>query len=162
MPELNGSHIEVLEKPPSALQFSRLVRISRPAVIKGFEVPASKAWSNEYLIDRMGSRKISIAVTPNGLADAIIRGPDDKIYFTEPLVEQMTMTQFLSKISSDSNVECSEVHYLQSQNGNLYSGLYFEENGLDSFSEFEPLRSDIPADISWCTDVFAQRNSRMQ
>lgn len=33
--DLNGSGIEVLEKPPSPLEFSRLVHISRPVIIKG-------------------------------------------------------------------------------------------------------------------------------
>ena len=33
--DLNGSHIETLEMPPTALEFSRLVHISRPVIIKG-------------------------------------------------------------------------------------------------------------------------------
>lgn len=65
----------------------------------------------------MGSRKVSIAVTPNGsvlllrlnksklhhcsrLADAVTRGSDNKLYFAEPYVEQMTMADFLSKLTS--------------------------------------------------------------
>lgn len=32
---LNGSHYETLESLPSALEFSQLVRISRPALIRG-------------------------------------------------------------------------------------------------------------------------------
>jgi jumonji domain-containing protein 7 len=34
------------------------------------------------------------------LADAVTPGPGDKLYFAEPLVEQMTMTDFLAKIST--------------------------------------------------------------
>jgi peptidyl-lysine (3S)-dioxygenase / protease len=48
----------------------------------------------------------------------------------------------------------SEIYYLQSQNGNLYSSRYFERGGLDSPSEFEPLRQDVPKDIDWCTEAF--------
>lgn len=33
--DLNGSHFEVLDEPPSALQFARLSHISRPVLIKG-------------------------------------------------------------------------------------------------------------------------------
>ena len=33
--DLNGSYIETLDAPPSALEFSRLVHVSRPVVIKG-------------------------------------------------------------------------------------------------------------------------------
>jgi len=36
--DLNGSTIEVLEKPPSPLEFSRLVHISRPVIIKGIYI----------------------------------------------------------------------------------------------------------------------------
>jgi jumonji domain-containing protein 7 len=36
------------------------------------------------------------------MADAITRGTDNRLYFAEPLVEQMTMPAFLSKISSGS------------------------------------------------------------
>ena len=43
--------------------------------------------------------------------------------------------------ASDDNA--SEVHYLQSQNGNLHSA-----NG-----EFEPLTHDVPKDISWCSEA---------
>ncbi|KAK7054280.1 hypothetical protein R3P38DRAFT_2856957, partial [Favolaschia claudopus] len=33
--DLNGDHIDVLEEPPTALEFSRLVHISRPVLIRG-------------------------------------------------------------------------------------------------------------------------------
>ena len=33
--ELNGTQYDVLEVPPSALEFSRLVHIARPVLIKG-------------------------------------------------------------------------------------------------------------------------------
>lgn len=152
--ELNGSHIEVLQRPPSALQFAQLVHISRPVLIRSEHNELKYRWTDEYLIDRMGSRKISIAVTPNGLADAVTRGSDDKLYFAEPFVEQMTMAEFLSKLTSDSTH--SEIYYLQSQNGNIYSSRYFKEDSLDSPSEFEPLRPDVPKDITWCTEAFGE------
>lgn len=82
--ELNGNHVETLQEPPSAVEFSRLVHISRPVIIKGshivkptyrlhlclvgFKTPASTLWSNDYLVQKMGSQKISIAITPNGSA----------------------------------------------------------------------------------------------
>ena len=80
--DLNGSHIETLDNPPTALEFSRLIHISRPVIIKGhhplcqkchmtdyvtgIKMPALEKWTNDYLIDKMGSRKISVAITPNG------------------------------------------------------------------------------------------------
>ena len=34
------------------------------------------------------------------LADAVTRGPDNLFYFAEPFVEQMTMAEFLSRLSA--------------------------------------------------------------
>ncbi|KAF9534322.1 hypothetical protein CPB83DRAFT_329092 [Crepidotus variabilis] len=36
----NGTTIEILKKPPTALEFSRLVHVSRPAIIKGIVLRA--------------------------------------------------------------------------------------------------------------------------
>lgn len=48
----------------------------------------------------------------------------------------------------------SEVHYLQSQNGNVYSTHFFQDNDADSLSEFEPLRRDVPSEVQWCSEAF--------
>ncbi|KAF8639863.1 hypothetical protein AX17_001118 [Amanita inopinata Kibby_2008] len=149
--ELNGSYIEVLESPPTALEFSRLVHIARPVVIKGLDIPAYQKWTDRYLIHEMGSRQISVAVTPNGRADAVVKGPGDKLYFVEPCVDRMTMAELLSRLSADSDL--SEICYLQSQNGNLYDSTYFKAQTADSQTEFEPLRGDVPSQISWCSEA---------
>ncbi|KAF5370114.1 hypothetical protein D9758_001043 [Tetrapyrgos nigripes] len=156
--DLNGFHVDVLEKPPTPLEFSRLVHISRPVLIKGDPVgfkaaPNPGLWTDEYLAETMGSRSISVAVTPNGRADAITTGPDEKLYFAEPCVESMTMSDLLAKLSDHKrgSSENSETYYLQSQNGNLYSSRFFE--GMDDPSEFEPLRRGVPSEISWCSQA---------
>jgi len=33
--DLNGTSIEILEEPPTPVEFARLVHISRPVIIKG-------------------------------------------------------------------------------------------------------------------------------
>ncbi|EGO01893.1 hypothetical protein SERLA73DRAFT_177489 [Serpula lacrymans var. lacrymans S7.3] len=154
--DMNGSYIETLDEPPTALQFSRLAHISRPVIIKGFEVPALKRWTDKYILERMQQRSISVAVTPNGAADAVTRGSDGELYFAEPHVEQMTMGSFLSKLTptaQESTAMPDEVYYLQSQNGNLYSNSFFDHSDEDT-SEFESLRPDVPSDISWCSEAF--------
>ncbi|KAJ7283646.1 cupin-like domain-containing protein [Mycena rebaudengoi] len=111
--DLNGTHVEVLDEPPTALDFSRIVHISRPVII----------------------REISVAVTPNGRADAVTRAPNGELFFVEPYVEKMKMSEFLfTKLSGKAE---SETHYLQSQNGNV-------------------LRPDIPKEIPWCSDAFGK------
>ena len=89
--ELNGTHIETLEEPPSPTEFMRLVHISRPVVIKGnfdffFRINmdndggmtgvhqlALDKWSDEYLRSKMADREISVATTPNGFVIMQIR-----------------------------------------------------------------------------------------
>jgi len=156
--DLNGTHYETLQKPPSALEFSRLVRISRPVVINGLKIPALTRWTDEYLVERMGDRGISVAVTPNGRADAVTPGPDGVLYFVEPQTQQMTMREFLSSLSSrtDDTTASEETCYLQSQNGNMYSNQFFERplSREPELSEFELLRADVPSEISWCSQAF--------
>jgi jumonji domain-containing protein 7 len=133
-----------------------------------------RSWDDDYLVASMGNAKLSVAVTPNGSAkswtsvspllrlssraDAVTRGSDDKLYFVEPHVEKMTMAEFLSPKPSrgtgepQSQAHPSEIRYLQSQNGNVYSNRFFE--GTADPSEFEALRPDIPCEISWCSEAF--------
>ncbi|KAJ4481542.1 Clavaminate synthase-like protein [Lentinula edodes] len=156
--DLNGDHIDILEGPPTALEFARIVQISRPRLTRqvapGFQASSLK-WSNDYLISKMGSGLISVAVTPNGRADAITLGPNGKLYFAEPAVEKMTMKSLLDNLSdnkcSDGDGVAAETYYLQSQNGNVYSSSFF--SGQDDSSEFEPLRQGIPSDVKWCTEA---------
>ncbi|KAJ7047368.1 Clavaminate synthase-like protein [Mycena alexandri] len=150
--DLNGNHIDVLDEPPTALEFSRLAHISRPVLIRGMQTPSVRLWDDEYLAATMGKAKISVAVTPNGRADAVTRAPDGKLYFVEPHVEQMSISDLFSKLSREN--DDSDVYYLQSQNGNVYSSRFFE--GTGDPSEFEALRADIPGEISWCSEAFGR------
>ncbi|KAJ7700096.1 Clavaminate synthase-like protein [Mycena rosella] len=151
--DLNGTHIEVLEEPPTALEFSRLVHISRPVLIRGVQIPTVRLWDDDYLAASMGEAEISVAVTPNGHADAVTRGPDGKLYFVEPHLEKMKMSEFLGpKVRGEPHR--SEIYYLQSQNGNVYSNRFFE--GAPDPSEFEALRPDIPSEIPWCSAAFGR------
>lgn len=47
------------------------------------------------------------------------------------------------------------IHYLQSQNGNLFTNKYFEGSSEDP-SEFEPLRADVLAEVPWCTEALGR------
>ncbi|EED84733.1 predicted protein, partial [Postia placenta Mad-698-R] len=146
--DLNGSHYQILDASPTPLEFSRIVHIGRPALIrsKACEIPEGMSrWTDRYLIERMGERKISIAVTPTGRADAITQGPDGRLFFAEPHVETMTMGRFLEMLHN--------VHYLQSQNGNLYTARYYDSVGDSDPSEFEPLRGDVPSEVPWCSEA---------
>ncbi len=114
----------------------------------------------------------SLRLTYFSLADAITEGSDGRIYFAEPYVCQMSMSELLSRlgtgqvrdvctlsfyspIRSTSQPDQSEVRYLQSQNGNLYTSKYFEVQN-DS-SELEPLREDVPSEIAWSSEALGWR-----
>ena len=47
------------------------------------------------------------------------------------------------------------MHYLQSQNGNMFTAAYFDMSGTDDpdSSEFEPLREYLPSEIPWCSEA---------
>jgi jumonji domain-containing protein 7 len=173
--------------------------------VTGLEIPAIERWTDEYIIERMGDREISVAVTPNGYydssarslydyfltkflrsrADAVTPGPNDKLYFVEPYTQKMTMQDFLSALTPVTGYcstylriyvcadvclcpphldkmtllnEKQDIHYLQSQNGNMYTRQFFESRSeqAPTFepSEFEPMRADVPSEIPWCSHAF--------
>lgn len=114
-------------------------------------------------------------------ADAIARGSDGRLYFVEPYVEKMTMQELFTKLGSDldsylaflwlsylissagaSDDKSSEVYYLQSQNGNLYSADSLNSilDNADIESEFEPLTYEVPKDIPWCSEALGSILSR--
>ncbi|THH10238.1 hypothetical protein EW145_g1468 [Phellinidium pouzarii] len=147
--ELNGLHIETLNQP-SPVEFLRIVRIARPTLIKGFRTPALDKWDDDYLIKQMGDRPVSVAVTPSGNADAIVIGEDGIKYFVEPHIECFTMRELLNHLNpSLGGAEVSsEVYYLQSQNGNLYTA----QTECD-MSEFDALRMDVSREVSWASEA---------
>ncbi|KAI0774451.1 Clavaminate synthase-like protein [Fomes fomentarius] len=158
--DLNGGKFDTLDDYPSPLEFSRLVHIARPVFMKASAIPEaldSELWSKSWITDRMGDKHISVAVTPNGRADAVTRGPDKKLYFVEPYTQKMTLSSFLQTLSSDLDGTGAsgggEVHYLQSQNGNMFTNRYFDMSGEDDPSEFEPLREYVPSEIPWCSEA---------
>ncbi|KAF8517797.1 Clavaminate synthase-like protein [Gautieria morchelliformis] len=145
--DINGHALPTLNSPPSPLEFSRLVHISRPALIKGCTHVRHDIWTREYLLCTLGSNhEISVAVTPQGQgADALVSGPDGETYFAEPHVETMSIKLFLYRLADERSTD--EAFYLQSQNGNVYP---------TEPSEFELLRKDLPADISWASEALGR------
>ncbi|KAI0638359.1 Clavaminate synthase-like protein [Trametes polyzona] len=157
--ELNGTQYDILDEFPTALEFSRLVHIGRPVLIRDSAIPDAeddRTWTKQSIADKMGDKKISVAVTPNGRADAVTRGPNNRLYFVEPHTQQMGVRPFLDTLSSDHDrptQDGGEVHYLQSQNGNLFTSRYFQLTGEEDPSEFELLREYIPSEVPWCSDA---------
>ena len=89
-------------------------------VLSDSTIQHTGAWSKEWMVQNMGERQISVAVTPNGYvsfaspcllttdelscayrrADAVAHGPGNKLYFAEPHTQMMDMASFLETLSS--------------------------------------------------------------
>ncbi|KXS20226.1 Clavaminate synthase-like protein [Gonapodya prolifera JEL478] len=86
--------VQILQRPPTALEFLRIVNEGRPVLIKNAvnHWPAFKLWKHRKFIEEaLGhSAPITVSVTPDGLADAIV---DD--FFCLPHEENLSISEAL-------------------------------------------------------------------
>nr|XP_022340537.1 jmjC domain-containing protein 7-like isoform X2 [Crassostrea virginica] len=132
--------LEARESPPSALTFYReYVSPNKPVVVQnGLEHwPALKKWTPGYLRERIGGCEVTVAVTPNGYADAVTDGK-----FVMPEERRMTMADFLDIL--DHPNQQSGIFYIQKQNSNFTD-------------EFEEIVDDVESDIQWGTEAFGSQ-----
>lgn len=153
--DMNGSSIQTLESPPTAGEFAQLAHISRPVIIKGFQIPALKRWTDDYLQTKLQDQPISVAITPNGRADAVAAGPGGRLFFVEPFIKKVSMRKLLEELNAEQDSDNLSASYLQSQNGNIYSSRFFELPNDDP-SEFGALREDVPSTIPWVTEALGR------
>ena len=83
---------------------------------------------------KIGSRLVTVALTPNGYADAVHDG-----MFVTPAERQITVSQFIDIISD--KMQTDGVVYIQKQNSN------FTE-------EFSELSDDVDLQMTWATQAF--------
>ncbi|CAK8681004.1 unnamed protein product [Clavelina lepadiformis] len=135
-----GSNVERCDVTPTPLKFYRdYVAKNIPCVFENSlnHWPALKKWNNSYLKKTIGSKEVTVAVTPNGYADAI-----NKERFVLPEERLMTLNEFFEKTE---NNECeNEVFYIQKQNSNLTE-------------EFQDLMVDVEKDIPWANEAFNKK-----
>ena len=118
-----------LDFTPTPLQFYRdYVSKNIPCIFTNMisHWKALEKWDNEYLENRMANRKISVAVTSNGLADSVVDG-----LFMLPEERKMSMNEFIEKLKVNQK---DSVYYLQKQNSCLVE-------------EFSPLLDDVDPHI---------------
>ncbi|KAH9495864.1 JmjC domain-containing protein 7 [Bulinus truncatus] len=135
--------IEVLEEPPDSLTFYRkFVSQNRPVILRNVfnHWPALNNWSEKYFREKIGKTLVTVAVTPNGYADAITDGK-----FVMPEERKMEMSQFLNILfSTDLNNKPAGVFYIQKQNSNLHD-------------EFSDLMKDVDSHIDWGSQAFGAK-----
>ncbi|KAL4224639.1 JmjC domain-containing protein 7 [Mactra antiquata] len=128
-----------IEGPFSPLGFYRsYVAPNKPVVINGAlnHWPAMKKWKDNYLREKIGDTVVTVAVTPNGYADAITDGK-----FVMPEQRMMKFGEFLDIMADPSSK--TGVFYVQKQNSNLTD-------------EFVSIMGDVESDISWGSEAFGK------
>lgn len=159
------SRVTVLEGAPDALTFHRNhVAASIPALIRGAvdSWPALERWKWAYLERHLGDQEFTVAVTPDGRADAPLRLGDaaragllseqaweylkthdpTTMLFVTPCEEKMSISKIASLIRSDDFDEHNpRVHYVQLQNNNLRG-------------EWSSLLGDVDLSFPFARDAF--------
>ncbi|XP_064604380.1 bifunctional peptidase and (3S)-lysyl hydroxylase Jmjd7-like [Liolophura sinensis] len=132
------AEVAELTSVPDPLSFYReFVSPNKPVVIRGgLDWPALTVWTPQYLRCKAGRLPVSVAVTPNGYADAV-NGNN----FVMPEERRMILAEFLDIIEQPDSA--NGVFYIQKQNSN------FTE-------EFDDIIGDAGRDISWATEAFGK------
>uniref|UniRef100_A0A9J7Z7J6 Bifunctional peptidase and (3S)-lysyl hydroxylase JMJD7 n=1 Tax=Cyprinus carpio carpio TaxID=630221 RepID=A0A9J7Z7J6_CYPCA len=132
--------VPYLDGPLSPLQFYRdWIGPNKPCVIRNAfsDWPALSKWNPTYLREKVGSKVISVAVTPNGYADAV---NGDR--FVMPEERQMTFSSLLDIV--EGKVKCSGVFYVQKQCSNLTE-------------ELPELTGDVQTHIPWMSEALGKQ-----
>nr|XP_025951375.1 jmjC domain-containing protein 7 isoform X2 [Dromaius novaehollandiae] len=132
--------VPYLDRPPSPLEFYReWVSPNKPCIIQNAigHWPALKKWTLTYLREVVGSKVVSVAVTPNGYADAVFQ---DR--FVMPEERRMPFMDFLDIV--EKKVTSPNVFYVQKQCSNLTE-------------EFPELVCDVQPDIPWMSEALGKK-----
>ena len=96
--------IDVLDRPPSALEFARdYVGPSRPVLIRGLVAPEHgfdvAGWDLASLAARADVRdaRVTVAATPNGWADAVVAAAGGERGFVQPEEREMRFADFAAE-----------------------------------------------------------------
>uniref|UniRef100_UPI00398F2EF5 bifunctional peptidase and (3S)-lysyl hydroxylase JMJD7 isoform X2 n=1 Tax=Pristiophorus japonicus TaxID=55135 RepID=UPI00398F2EF5 len=135
---LNDS-VPYLDQPPTPLQFQRSwLCPNKPFIVRNgiSHWPAVSKWTASYLRETVGKQTVSVAVTPNGYADAVHRGR-----FVMPEERRMPFGDFLDIVARKRAV--SGVFYVQKQCSNLTE-------------EFPQLLQDVDSHIPWASEALGK------
>ncbi|KAM9707903.1 bifunctional peptidase and (3S)-lysyl hydroxylase JMJD7 [Menidia menidia] len=135
---LNRS-VPYLDGPPDPLRFYRdWVSPNKPCVVRNAlgHWPALSRWRPDYLREKLGSKEVSVAVTPNGYADAV---QGDR--FVMPEERRMSFSSVLDVI--EGKVSRTGVFYVQKQCSNL-------------LRELPELLEDLEPHVPWMSSALGK------
>ncbi|XP_037569127.1 bifunctional peptidase and (3S)-lysyl hydroxylase Jmjd7 [Dermacentor silvarum] len=124
---------------PSPLEFHRRwVSPNLPVVVRGgaSHWAAVNKWTHAYLREKIGDLAVTVAVTPNGFADAVHGS-----VFVTPEERVMKFGEFLDIL--ERRERSNAVFYIQKQNSNFTD-------------EFRKLAGDVETDVCWATAAFGK------
>ncbi|KAJ3681605.1 hypothetical protein LUZ60_014178 [Juncus effusus] len=141
--------VERLELPPSPLQFLRdYVSPNKPVIISAaatrhWPAIAGHLWSDDaYLRSALRDHSVSVHLTPDGRADALVPSPsDNNLCFASACVQSMDFSSALDLVESTSDESSPIVAYLQQQDDCLRT-------------EYSALTQDIDPHIDFATESF--------
>ena len=144
-----GEGVPRIPGPPPPLQFlRRYVAMNRPVIFTRCvdKWPALSKWSHSYLRSVVGDANVHVALTPDGLADAVVRHPTTgERVFAKPHEALIPFSEFLDAVESPlcdgSGARRRLVHYCSHQNSSLTA-------------EFKPLWSDVELSLPWADKAF--------
>jgi len=125
----------------SSIEFlRRFVMKKKPCVIQGAidHWPALLKWTDDYLSHAMNRFEVSVAATPNGRADDVVKGQDGVSRFVQPETRKMLFSDFLNALGDDNS---EDILYCQAQNNSMKT-------------EYQALLSDIEKDLPLATEAF--------
>uniref|UniRef100_A0AAY4BUV5 Bifunctional peptidase and (3S)-lysyl hydroxylase JMJD7 n=1 Tax=Denticeps clupeoides TaxID=299321 RepID=A0AAY4BUV5_9TELE len=133
--------VPYLDEPPSPVQFYReWVAPNKPCIIHNAfnHWPALSKWNPAYFREVVGSKEISVAVTPNGYADAVF---GDR--FVMPEERRMAFSSLLDVVEGRGGAGQPAVFYVQKQCSNL-------------IEELPELTGDVESHIPWMTEALGK------
>jgi jumonji domain-containing protein 7 len=165
--------VPILDAPPEPLFFYReFVAKNRPCLIRNAisHFPALHKWNHQYLRDVLGQTNVSINVTPNGRADAVVNES-----FVLPERRTLAYTQFLDLLERQRSVppsalppfsphacrsvpsECQTCQMAfgdeQSSSSHTTGVVYLSEQNSSFRTEFSQLWGDVDLELAWASEV---------
>ncbi|XP_058018012.1 bifunctional peptidase and (3S)-lysyl hydroxylase JMJD7 isoform X1 [Ahaetulla prasina] len=125
--------------PPPLDFYREWICPNKPCIIRNafHHWPALKKWTLGYLRRIMGSKLVSVAVTPNGYADAVYQD-----WFVMPEERHMPFSAFLDIL--EKKITSPGVFYVQKQCSNL-------------IEEFPELIGDVEPEIPWMSEALGKK-----
>ncbi|XP_061650390.1 bifunctional peptidase and (3S)-lysyl hydroxylase JMJD7 isoform X2 [Phyllopteryx taeniolatus] len=146
--------VPYVDGPPDPLHFYRdWIGPNRPCIVRNAfnHWPALSGWTPTYLREKVGSKVISVAVTPDGYADAV---KDDR--FVTPEERRMSFSSVLDIIQGKVKmtlVAQPSLHAKKRGGGGVF---YVQKQCSNLPDELPELTADVDAHVDWMSTALGK------